>query len=405
MVNATLRQPPPEFVDQIAAALSYWQQAAGSGTHGVAELDRERHNLFRAVHFGLALPQTQVASAEVALHLFPLVESRGYWPEWIPILEKALAVCPADRAWLRFKLLNRLGQLWRLTKQLSRAIAAHEEALLLCRQLDDPLTLAEAHYNLGWAHREAHHYDAAERHALAVLELLPGAGSEFARQLKCRALTTLGRTCRSRGDLAGGLDYLRQAVGLARHCQDAVILADTLHDLGNALVATKQYDEALACYAEAVPILAASGRTLEHLLLQYETGVLHFAQDQWAQAEVAFRQIDLAYLRQTGNLSYQTIVLTALGNAILYQGRYAEAATYLRQAVALWRQMDDELELANAVGSLGEVLAAMGERQEALALFDEALALLAHFPENARAQRLGALFSGEKAKLEAGSGE
>jgi hypothetical protein len=60
--------------------------------------------------------------------------------------------------------------------------------------------------------------------------------------------------------------------------------------------------------------------------------------------------------------------------------------------------MNDDLSLANGVGSLGEILAAQGSAAAAIPLFDEALVLLKRFPEHSRANRLQQLFEGERKK-------
>jgi tetratricopeptide (TPR) repeat protein len=395
-----VHEPAPEFVGRIGSALAYWRrQAAESAHRRVAELNQERHNLYRVVQFGLALPQTQLASAEVALHAFPLIESQGYWHEWLPVLEQALRVCPEEQMWLRFKLMSRLGQLWRLRMQLSKAIAAHEEALLMAGQMESPITLAEAHFNLAWAYGDAHQEDAAERHAHRALDLLGDSSDEFALELRSWALSALGRANRSRADYATAATFFQQSAAVARRCQNPAPLGEALHDLALTYSLSQRYDLARVAYEEALDIAVATGRLLEQVRIQYEIGVLHFAQRQWARAEAALRQIDMGYLHETGNLAQQTIVLTALGNALLYQGRHADAALYLRQAVALWRLMDDDLELANAVGSLGEVLAPLGQSEEAALLFTEALTILARYPANPKAGRLRDLFSAEQTKL------
>jgi hypothetical protein len=58
--------------------------------------------------------------------------------------------------------------------------------------------------------------------------------------------------------------------------------------------------------------------------------------------------------------------------------------------------------LANAVGSLGEVLAAQGDAAAAIPLFDEALGLLEQYSEHSRAKGLRELFEGERKKAEEG---
>ena len=99
-------------------------------------------------------------------------------------------------------------------------------------------------------------------------------------------------------------------------------------------------------------------------------------------AEKSLRQAYSPYLRQSGNLILQATAVVSLGNVLLKQERLVEAEAYLRLAIDLWRKVDDDLNLANAIGSLGEVLVLKGEAAEAILLFDEALALLERFPEH-----------------------
>ena len=122
-------------------------------------------------------------------------------------------------------------------------------------------------------------------------------------------------------------------------------------------------------------------------------------------AEEAFRQSYSPYLRQSGNLHYQAYLATYLGNVLLKQERFVEAEAYMRQGVTLWRQMNDDLSLANAVGSLGEVLVAQGDAAAAIPLFDEALVLLKRFQEHSRAKGLQELFEDERKKAKEGLNE
>jgi tetratricopeptide (TPR) repeat protein len=135
------------------------------------------------------------------------------------------------------------------------------------------------------------------------------------------------------------------------------------------------------------------------MMIHHSVGALHFSRKAYFLAEAAFRAIDFPFLRETGNVHMQAMVLVSLGNSLLYQEQYREAAATLRDSVSLWRQLQDDLELANAIGSVGEALAALGNHAEAAAAFDEALALLAQFPTDARAGRLRTLFTAELEKV------
>jgi tetratricopeptide (TPR) repeat protein len=174
-------------------------------------------------------------------------------------------------------------------------------------------------------------------------------------------------------------------------------------ELANTLRASGRLDEAIGYYEEAGRILSPTASELDKVVLAVNLGGAYFEQENWSLAETTFRQANSAYLRQSGNLHYQALVTVCLGNALLKQARLVEAEAILRQSVQLWRQADDGLNLANAVGSLAEALAAQGS-PEAEAYFDEALVLLESYPEEPWAESSRRFFRDERAKLTGGKG-
>ena len=89
-----------------------------------------------------------------------------------------------------------------------------------------------------------------------------------------------------------------------------------------------------------------------------------------------------------------------LGNTLLKQERLAEAEAYLQEGTRLWLQSDDELMRANTLGTIAELYVRQGMTAEAVVLFDEALALLARYPDDASAKRLSADFTKQLRELE-----
>jgi hypothetical protein len=87
--------PSPEFTNSIVAGLEYWRERTRDmDDRVIAQIDGQRQNLFRAVHFGLELEAAWPAVAEVALQTVPLVNRRMYRAEWLPVLEGLLARRP-----------------------------------------------------------------------------------------------------------------------------------------------------------------------------------------------------------------------------------------------------------------------------------------------------------------------
>jgi tetratricopeptide (TPR) repeat protein len=398
--TTTRSKAPPRtrgagFVAGIDNAFHYWRQRLDSDLPAV---DRERHNLYRAIQFGLAHPGTASAAATLALQLYPLIMARGYWREWQPLLAQALHGCCHDAPLLRASLLNFLGQAQRVSGKVEAAIASHRAAAALAGSLDDPFALSETYHFLARAYLDARDYPLAEHYARAVLDL-PPIETPLGLHYLADSLRTLALAARSRGDFDDAIATMGRAVEIWRRAGDHYQLAKGLADLGITVQKGGDPDLALIFFAQAASLLEGTMHVTDQIIVQYNIGAVHFARDDWPQAEVAFRQIDLAYLRETGNLILEANVLTARGNALIYQRRCSQAVPLLRSAVAIRRQLEDPVESANAIGSLGEALACLGERAQALACYDEAIALFAAFPNHPRSRRQLTFFIEKRAEL------
>ncbi len=397
----------PQFVEHIVRTIDYWRERTQEmDEHAIREADRNRQNLHRAVEYGLKLAKTWPATAGVVLQAFPLAERRGYWLEWIAVIEKALAHCPRpeQERWPRFKLLNRLGQLHRLSNKLPQAIASHEAARAIAEELDDEAARAEVDYNLGEVYARSRDYEKAESHALDALtrfERLPGTERWLAS-----VLNTLGVTAQQRGDLHAAGQNLYRAVAVARELDDPLYLSRFLNNLATALQAAGKFDEAAACLHEAAGHLAPTTYELDKIGIQINLGYLYYQQERWAEAEQAFQQADSEYLRHSGDTNTQATLANNLGNVALKRGKMTAAAAHLNKAITLWRQLDEQLYLANSLGTLAEVWATQSDTapnreriQEAIHIFDEAIPLLECYPENPWACKLLAKFRTQREAL------
>lgn len=391
--------PSPQFIASILAGLAYWQeQTRELGDQGMRELYEDRQNLHRAVETGLYLPEAWPVVAEVCLQTIPFVRRRMLWPEWVPILEQLLARCPGEELRRKFELQIGLGRLYDLGLRLQAALDVYQQAETTAQELADKNALGRVNYYLAWTYMSMREYDSAERYARAVLETLEDA-SNAEPWLIAEAHRLLGRIAQGRGELEKAESWLRQAVTLRRAIGRPVELARSLYDLAIILQQCQRYEAAAGCYEEAAELLAPTSDELDKITVQLSIGALYFAQGDWTAAESAFRAVDTAWLRRSADSYRQAMVATNLGNALLKQSRWAEAEVYIRRAVQLWERLNDQVELANAVGALGEVLAGQKDAAAAIARFDQAIAILRQHPNDAKARRLLASFEGEKAKL------
>ncbi|NKQ36203.1 MAG: tetratricopeptide repeat protein [Chloroflexi bacterium] len=387
IVNPTLAPADPDFINSLQASLAFWQKETGDLTpEQLARLDERKRNLFRAVKMGLLWEETWQDTAVVAWQSFDFVEWRGLWQEWIPVLEKAIGDAPPEEAGLKARLLNRLGQLYAKQRYLAAAQAAHEEASALAAAADDPEAMISAYLSMAELLKNQHQYDKAElmaRQSLLEIERL----DDNTRQLAF-AYSILGNIARLRGDLIAAEKNLRRAVQQRRLLREPVYLSRTLNDLGIVLTNAGRYDEAAKIYKEATAVLAYVNDESDKSLVLLNLGVLYYRQGKWAEAEMAFRRIDTLALAHAGEIKSQALTLNNLGNVLLKNGKADEAIECLREAISLWREMRDEINLANSLGTVAELLAVHKDQTEAVTYYEEAIAILQHYPNNTWACKL-----------------
>jgi hypothetical protein len=75
------------------------------------------------------------------------------------------------------------------------------------------------------------------------------------------------------------------------------------------------------------------------------------------------------------------------------QGKLSEAEFAFQRSIALWKNCDDPIQLANSLGGLAEAKAAQGDVASAHHLYAEALTFLAAYPQDAWGQRLQVQFA------------
>lgn len=394
------RMPSPGLVKGVETNLIYWQEKlAYLSDEKMGNITRDHPNLLRAVEFGLVLNETHHMTAELTLQAFPFIERGGYWETWIPLIGRLLTVIPANQLEISFNLHKRLGQLFRYNGQLSKAIATHETAMHLAEQMDSPHAVADANLNLSEDHRLDQVYPRAEAYGLTALQtftLLP----EAERWL-VSTLNTLGLIALAVGQASIAEERFQEAVSRGRPIEQPTYLARMLNNLALAQQAQGQFVEALASYQEALMLLATTISELDKSKVSLSLGSLYFEMNEWEKAEALFRQADSIALRQSGDTYLRAVLAQNLGNVLLKKGKAIQAEVYLQRSLLLWRSSSYPLMLANTLGTLAETLTIQNQAPQAQAAYDEALAILACYPDHPWARKLGQNFSQGRAKLTA----
>ncbi|MCA9938116.1 MAG: tetratricopeptide repeat protein [Anaerolineales bacterium] len=376
-----------EFAQDVAANLHYWQTYLGERTtDDKHDFSLERLNLIYAVEFGLSLPQTAAITWDLLLTLYVLVEQAGYWTEWIPLYERATQQTGHIPTELHGRLLLRLGALYRLTRQLTPAIQTHQSAAQVAQILDDQYLLASVWANLSEDYRYKRAYHEAEQYArqsLAVFRRYE-AGYEAA----C-VHNTLGLLFWGQRDWSTAEFHLRQALEMGGRMLHVGMLARWLNNLAIILQNLEKFDEAQFYYEQARNYLEGAADTRAHLDVLLSYGSFYAKQKHWHKAQSIFQEVEITLRQKRLHLpAYSALVAYNLGNVLLYQNKLDEAARKLQESIVLYRELPEQIMLARALGTLGELFLAKGRHEDAQPLYNEAITLLLVESHNPEAQQL-----------------
>lgn len=394
--------PPidPAFVRGLIAYLHYWQRrTAALDDDAIGTLDPDFPNLLHAVEMGLAPVESRVLAGRVLQQCFFWVERGGYLAQWRPLLERALARLPDDEPTLRFRLSLQLGQIFRLLHQREHALETLHAALALARDQGTTRPLAESYLNLAQIHFERGELQQAEQSATLAQAHLPA----DAPRLEMIVWQTLGRIALARGQHGQAEQWLRQALRLRSPDISPIDEAHNRHALASALQSTQPH-EAADLYQQSIDQLGALSNPAPLLDALLNLGALHFAQRQFAEAERLFRRGERLLHSRAGWPFHRALACNNLGCVLIEQGFMEEAEAYLRQAIVLYQQIEDFLNLANAYGNLAELLLLQGRLAEAVPALQRTLTLLDAFPEHRKAGEWRQRYRAQLASLGAPSG-
>lgn len=393
----------------IRANIAYWRQTMSQLTEKQWQtIDIERANILRATQVSLRLPDKEITPTlredwvTLSESLWRYVERRGYVYEWLPVLENLCQRFEGDPR-VYCLLLNRLGELYRLNRQINKAVDLHDMALRIAQESENLLEGARSHFNLGTDYFLRKKYDMAGKYGKMALDMFTEQG--LIGREKAATLNLLGTVAQEHGELAQSVSYLEQAAAIWRSIDQRPELVRTLNNLARTRQRQHKIEEAQQCYAEAQGILSQTGSELDNVLISLSEGEMYFDLKLFDKAETIFNSINLPFLRQSGHLFYLACTLNNLGNVAFMQGNYDTADSYLQDSILLWRQLGDDLELANTLGRWGDILVVQNKPEAALAIYLEVEAIALKYPDERRANILREEVEQEMEKLQNKKGE
>ena len=392
--------PSADFSKSVATNLAYWLDSSRElDDKKLHRLDDERHNIYRAVRFGIDLERTRCDAATLILQIYPLIERRGYWRRWIPLLQKAVNSCTEADSSLAVRLLDRLGQCYRLNRQWQESLAKHQREEELAQQMGDRKLLAKSQLNLSQTYWSLRQYDQAVRYGEAALAGFTATAGD-AEQIGA-TFTILGLIAYGRGQWQTAESLLTQAVDAYRSIDRPALLARSLMNLTLTLQRDGRNEEALPLCREALEILQPTEHELDKVRVELALGTSYLNLNRLVEALEAYERANSPALRRTGDTYLMALTANNLGSVYLEMGRLEEAQRTLNDSIRLWRRAGGRLMLANTLGSMAETLLAMERPDEALPYLNETIAIAAEFPDDDWGKKLWIKYKEMKEKLAA----
>ena len=270
------------------------------------------------------------------------------------------------------------------------ALAAYQKALGLYRspRVNDPTETAATLLNLAAVEGSRAEFAHALAHQTEALAL---ARKSNARPLQYTALSDMGWTHRSLGDLAAAQARQDEALALAEALGDDALLSSSYHALGALASDRGDTAAALDLSRKALELLKRSGNDWGYAATANAVGVHYFRQGDYARAVPVFTEA-LARAQKEGARDTEALILENLAETHLKRGDFALALSFNARALALARGMAGRVGpwgpltlQARIRREQGEVRLAKGDGVNARAAFRAAGAPLKEALAHARA--------------------
>lgn len=229
--------------------------------------------------------------------------------------------------------------------------------------------------------RFAHYATIAGRGAMGVyanedaIKYLAAAAdhlTEPARQMD--VLTLLAKVRMRVGDIAGAVETLRRALGIAEAAGKPAWRGSIETLLGSAATERGEYDDALRWFERSRQSYEDAGDRLRtgHQIGSF--GIVHWQRGEFESALSAYEEAErIAHeVEDTENLA---VWPGNIGLVYWQMGRHEEAHAALARALAIHRDTDNREGIATTVGNIGNVYTAEGNYPEAARHFGEAAVL------------------------------
>ncbi|MHB0856189.1 MAG: protein kinase domain-containing protein [Anaerolineae bacterium] len=340
-----------------------------------------------------------VLAADRAEKAFAPSEAVAHVAQALHLLEKAPEALagPADRLTLQ----HRYARLLLVVGRQDDACAAFEHALSQSRSLKDVLSEANLLLDLGVAIGRVGDWERAISLCRQSLDLADSLGED---EIGARSLQSMGFFAFEQGAWDEAMKHLETGLAVARQRGYDLLQARILGNMGIVQNARGDRQAAIELFQHSVETFEQLGQPLDMARCLNNMGYAHYCQNDQAQAQNCYRRA-LELLGKVGDVREQGLAHLHLAESALamddlakarehcglaarrfarlghdlgvadvdriYGGiarrerRWAVAERYLREAIAVYAEYGDPLNLAETHEELGKLLAEAGEEQGA----------------------------------------
>jgi class 3 adenylate cyclase/tetratricopeptide (TPR) repeat protein len=336
-----------------------------------------------------AIPQVEAALAMARRHGLPKREAdslmdlgivamdQGHYDRARAMYEQALEIYRSlgDRR-NEGSIYNNLGVVAYYQSDYAQAVARWEQCLQLSRLIGNSVNAGLCLNNLGAVTMEAADYAQARSYLEEALALNRTIGE---RRGEGMVLNNLGSVAMAQGDWDRARSSLEGALRINREIGYRLGEIVDLDHLGTLFLFLGGRAQASTCFQGALRLSREMGHRRGEAAALSNLARLDLARGEGtAAAEAQWQAVEIA--RELGDDGLVAYALTGLGQALVSLDRLAEARAAYQEAHDLQRQMDRAHLALDPLAGLASVSLAEGDRDRAVALVDEILALLETVP-------------------------
>jgi tetratricopeptide (TPR) repeat protein len=370
----------------ISRGLSHYKDQLLTTQEKADELKPKHASILKTIEESLSHPNLRDEAVQFFLDIFPIFERWGYWTDYINLSNDAFSMDlpPEQQVYLHAN----LGHIYLLNRNLDDSLRNLNRGLSIAEQYELKELFGLLHLRMMNTYTKCEDYQTAQAHGQKALGYLAGKRSKTL----AAAYDSLGRVALGLNNATMAEDYFWEALSLWDSLKDYTHMARSYNNLGVLFLQQKNLEYAKKCFINSLDTLVNTASTHDKLLTMTNLGNVYYTSGEFDKAVSIYGESVKTLERELGNeggwYHLRGSLTHNLGNAHLAVGNTQQAHIFLDKATTIWQQANDDLQLANTIGTIAEAFQADEAWKLAIAHYKKALSLLEKYPSHSWAIKL-----------------